>query len=84
LRAAVSFIARDAMQGPPPGSYEIAICKNLFIYFGDDALRHVVSSLVRALSEGGVLLVARSEVPRVRALGHKTREIGPQIQAFCG
>ena len=84
LRSAVSFIARDAMQGPPPGSYEIAICKNLFIYFGDEALRYVVSSLVRALSDDGVLVVARSEVPRVRALGHKTREIGPQIQAFCG
>jgi chemotaxis methyl-accepting protein methylase len=83
LRGAVSFIARDAMQGPPPGSYEIAICKNLFIYFGDDALKHVVASLLRSLSDGGLLLVARSEVPRVRALGHRTREIAPQIQAFC-
>jgi chemotaxis methyl-accepting protein methylase len=82
LRSAVSFVARDAMQGPPPGSYEIAICKNLFIYFGDGALKHVVSSLLRALSEGGVLIVARSEVPRVRALGHAAREIAPQIQAF--
>jgi chemotaxis methyl-accepting protein methylase len=82
LRAAVTFVARDAMQGPPPGSYEIAICKNLFIYFGDDALRHVVSSLLRSLSDGGLLVVARSEVPRVRALGHRTREIAPQIQAF--
>jgi chemotaxis methyl-accepting protein methylase len=82
LRPSVSFVARDAMQGPPPGRYEIAVCKNLFIYFGDDALEQVVASLLGALSDGGVLIVARSEVPRVRALGHRTREIAPQVQAF--
>ncbi len=83
LRPAVSFVARDAMQGPPPGRYEILICKNLFIYFGDEALAHVVSGLLRALAEGGVLIVAKSEIPRVRALGHRTRELSPGVLSFA-
>jgi chemotaxis protein methyltransferase CheR len=83
LRPYVSFVCRDAMQGPPPGQYEIIVCKNLFIYFGDDALVLVVNRLVAALADRGILLVARSEVPRVRALGHRTREMTPGIVGFC-
>jgi chemotaxis methyl-accepting protein methylase len=82
LRTAVSFVVRDAMQGPPPGRYELLVCKNLFIYFGDEALARVVSGLLGALAEGGVLIVARSEIPRVRALGYRTRELTPGVFAF--
>jgi chemotaxis methyl-accepting protein methylase len=82
LRHAVSFVRRDLMQGPPPGQYEIIVCKNLLIYFGDDAGRRVVSLLHDALAENGVLLVARSEVSRVRALGHSAREIASGVTLF--
>jgi chemotaxis methyl-accepting protein methylase len=82
LRRAVSFVRRDLMLGPPPGQYEIIVCKNLLIYFGDDAGRRVVSLLHDALAENGVLLVARSEVSRVRALGHSAREIASGVTLF--
>jgi chemotaxis methyl-accepting protein methylase len=78
----VSFVARDVMTGLPPGSYDLVVCKNLLIYFGDDPAAHVVELLLRALSDGGALVVARSEVPRLRALGARAEEIGPGITVF--
>ncbi len=82
LRGIVSFSVRDALGGPPPGLWELAICKNVLIYMSDDAAERVVSSLLRSLSNDGVLLVARSEVARVRALGHAAEELAPGVTVF--
>jgi chemotaxis protein methyltransferase CheR len=82
LRPSVSFVPRDVMQGPPPGNYEIIVCKNVLIYFGDEAGEHAVGLMLRALADRGVLLVARSEVPRLRAMGHRAEEIAPGVVGF--
>jgi chemotaxis methyl-accepting protein methylase len=82
LRPSVSFVARDAMVGPPPGHYELVVCKNLLIYFGHDAAEKVVELLVRSLADGGLLLVAKSEVPRVKALGYAAEELAPGVAVF--
>ncbi len=82
LRPEVSFVRRDLTLGPPPGHYELIVCKNLLIYFGEDAGRRMVALLFRALAEQGVLVVAKSEVARVRALGHRAEEIAPGVTVF--
>ena len=82
LRARVSFVPRDATLGPPPGSWEIIVCKNLFIYFGDDAFARVLELLMRSLVTDGILLVARSEVPRVRALWPRAEALAPGVTVF--
>lgn len=82
LRSSATFVLRDAMIGPPPGSYEVIICKNVLIYFGDDAAERVLGLLIRALADDGLLIVAKSEVPRVRALGHRADEIAPGVSVF--
>lgn len=82
LRASVSFVVRDAMVGPPPGSYELIFCKNVLIYFGNEAAERAVQLMLRSLASSGVLVVAKSEVPRVKALGHKPEEIGPGVTVF--
>jgi hypothetical protein len=41
-----------------------------------------VQLLLRALADGGFLLVARSEVPRVKALGHRAEELGSGVVVF--
>lgn len=84
LRGSVSFVARDAMIGPPPGHYEIVMCKNLLIYFGNEAAERAVSLLLRSLADGGFLMVAKSEVPRVKALGHRAEELAPGVIVFRG
>lgn len=73
---------RDAMVGPPPGHWEIILCKNVLIYFGDEAAERAVQLMLRGLAEGGVLMVAKSEVPRVRALGHRAEELAPGVTVF--
>ena len=78
----VTFLQRDLMQGPPTGSWDLIVCKNVLIYFGDAAGAAVVKQLVGALSDIGVLLVARSEAPRLRALGLDEIELGAGATAF--
>ena len=82
LAPRVRFVVRDALRGPPPGRYDIVLCKNLLIYFGDAAATQIVARLVQSLAEGGVLLVARSEVPRVRGMRRPAREIAPGVVGF--
>jgi chemotaxis protein methyltransferase CheR len=82
LRAQVSFVTRDVMNGLPPGHYEIIACKNMLIYFGEQARARVIEALLLALTPGGALLVARSEVPLVRALRKASRLIAPGVFMF--
>ena len=78
----VTFQNRDLTQGVPPGRYALIVCKNVLIYFGDEAQDRLVQELLRALTDDGLLLVARSEVPIVRSLGAHAHEIAPNIVAF--
>ena len=80
----VTFVHRDVMQGLPPGRYELVVCKNVLIYFGAEAGRRAVDLLLRSLADDGVLLVARSEVPRLRAMGHRGEEIAGGVTVFRG
>ena len=82
LHGRVSFALRDVTTGLPPGGYEIIVCKNLLIYFGHEAGTRLVDALMRALAPEGVLLVARSEVPRLRAMGHEGRTVAPGVTFF--
>jgi chemotaxis protein methyltransferase CheR len=43
------------------GRFDVIICRNVLIYFNDDTVRRVASSLARALHDGGHLLVGASE-----------------------
>ncbi len=82
LMPMVSFQARDLTRGVPPGRYAVVICKNVLIYFGDEAQERLAAELMRSLTDDGVLLVARSEVPILRGLGAPASEIAPGITAF--
>lgn len=76
------FVLRDVMQGVPRGPYDLVLCKNVLIYFGAAAAKQLVGSIFGALEPGGMLVVARSEVPIVRALGHAAVALGPELTAF--
>jgi chemotaxis protein methyltransferase CheR len=82
LRRAVSFQCRDLTQGMPPGRYDLIVCRNVLIYFGDDAQKRLIADLLNALSNDGVLVVARSEVPIVRANSGRAFEMAPGVAAF--
>lgn len=82
LRARVSFVTRDLLQGGPPGEFDLVVCKNVLIYLGEEAGRRALSVLETALADHGVLLVARSEVPRARAFGLPAQELEPGVVVF--
>ncbi|MGE3674275.1 MAG: CheR family methyltransferase, partial [Polyangiaceae bacterium] len=81
-KLAVTFLQRVLMQGPPAGSWDLIVCKNVLIYFGDAAGAAVAKQLVGALSEVGVLLVALSEAPRLRALGLTEVTLSGSVSGF--
>jgi len=82
LAERVTFVHRDVMQGLPPGHYELVVCKNVLIYFGVEAGRRAVDLLLRSLTDDGMLVVARSEVPRLRAMGLRGEEIVAGVVVF--
>jgi chemotaxis protein methyltransferase CheR len=82
LRRGVSFVRRDLTAGPPPGRFDLVICKNVLIYFGAAARERALLRLLGALGEEGVLVVARSEVPLARAVQSEVVELGAGVIAF--
>jgi chemotaxis protein methyltransferase CheR len=43
------------------GTFDAIVCRNVLIYFGDEAVRQVIATMVAALRPGGVILVGASE-----------------------
>ena len=82
LRSRVSFSARDLLQGGPPGEFDLVAIGHVLIYLGEDAGRRVLAALSTALADQGVLLVARSEVPRARSFGLQALELEPGVVVF--
>lgn len=79
LRASVSFAQRDLLSGPPPGNYDVVVCKNLLIYLSQEAALRVLRALFAALAPAGLLLVARAELPKAKALGLPVVSLAPGI-----
>ena len=79
LRACVSFARRDLLSGPPPGHYDVVVCKNLLIYLSHEAALRVLRALFAALAPGGLLLVARAELPKAKALDLPIVSLAPGI-----
>lgn len=82
LQALVTFEQHELTEGVPAGRYALIVCKNVLLHLGDEAQERLVQSLLGSLTDDGVLLVARAEVPLVLSLGVKTHEIGPKVTAF--
>lgn len=84
VRRGTRFVERDATRGLPTGPHQIVLCKNLLIYFGDEGGERLVGCLRAALAPGGLLLVARSEVSRLRTSGMSAVDLGSGITGFLG
>lgn len=79
LASSVSFVVRDLLQGAPPGNYELIVCKNLLIYLKPEVQGRVLGALFSALAPGGLLLVARAELGRAKALGLPLTALAPGV-----
>lgn len=79
LKASVSFAQRDLLSGPPPGHYDVIVCKNLLIYLSQEAALRVLGTLFAALAPGGFLLVARAELAKAKALDLPIVALAPGV-----
>ncbi len=62
LRARVMFGSHDLLAGPyPKAEYDLILCRNVVIYFNDDAKERIYQGFHTALRPGGVLFVGGTE-----------------------
>jgi chemotaxis methyl-accepting protein methylase len=67
-RRNVTFHVGNVFQ-PPEGAFHGVSCRNLFIYFTEEAIRRALEVFHRILLEGGLLTVGYAEAPSVASLG---------------
>lgn len=61
LKEMVSLFRHNLMEPNPKGQYDCIFVRNVLIYFSRDSKQVVIDNLVRALAEGGYLVVGPSE-----------------------
>ena len=61
LQDLIEFEERNLATGPYPRCFDLIFCRNVLIYFDDDAKADVLRRLVRALKPGAFLFVGYSE-----------------------
>jgi chemotaxis protein methyltransferase CheR len=65
VRDLVSFREHDLVQEEPPRTFDLVICRNLFIYINTEAKQAIFETLGSALEPGGYLTIGMTEtVPR--------------------
>ncbi len=81
FRGNVSFryhnLATSADPAPDHLPFDIILCRNVLIYFAQDAMRTVAERLYRNLNEGGWLLVGHAE-PNTQTFGMFETLAGPE------
>jgi chemotaxis protein methyltransferase CheR len=71
VRTAIRFQKHDLLRDPyPRGPFDLIACRNVVIYFTEQAKERIYAGFVDALSDGGVLFVGGTEaIMRPQALG---------------
>jgi chemotaxis protein methyltransferase CheR len=62
LRSSVTFQRHDLLGDPPGADFDLVLCRNVMMYFTDEAKRGLFASLFGALRAGGCLFVGDAEV----------------------
>lgn len=63
VRTRVTFVRRNLLEGPPEGEapFDVILCRNVLLYFGDEARDRAVEVFHEALRPGGLLLLGHAE-----------------------
>jgi chemotaxis protein methyltransferase CheR len=73
LKRRITFKRHDLLSDPYPKDLDMILCRNVVIYFTDDAKKHIYAGFAEALRPGGVLFVGGSEmIMRSQELGLRT------------
>jgi chemotaxis protein methyltransferase CheR len=62
IRRSISFSQQDLLSDDyPPNTYDLILCRNVVIYFNDEAKERIFRNFWKALRPGGVLFVGGTE-----------------------
>jgi chemotaxis protein methyltransferase CheR len=77
IRAMVSFAQRDLLRDPMPSGFDVIACRNVVIYFTDEAKAKLYRGFANALRPHGTLLIGATEsIAGAKALGLDPRSPG--------
>jgi chemotaxis protein methyltransferase CheR len=62
LHRAIDFRVHDLIDDPYPGSFDLVVCRNVLIYFGEASKRRVLDRLAAAVRPGGHLFLGGTEI----------------------
>jgi len=61
IRRRVRFRREDLLSGFGPDRYDLVVCRNVLISFGDEGQARIARALARALRPGGLLMLGKAE-----------------------
>jgi chemotaxis methyl-accepting protein methylase len=83
IRDMVRFERRDLLTDePPPGLYDLVVCRNVLIYFDRDTQERVFDSFYNALAPGGYLVLGKVET-LLGAARSRFSPIDARERIFC-
>ncbi len=76
LKQRVQFQRHNLLADPYPDSLDLIVCRNVLIYFTDEAKQRIVDRFARALKPGGLLFVGSTE-QFLHNRSESLRSVGP-------
>ncbi len=74
VKKCVEFKEHNLLRDSYPSNYDMIVCRNVLIYFTDDAKTEVYDKFCKALRTGGILFIGSTEqVIDYKDLGYKRR-----------
>jgi chemotaxis protein methyltransferase CheR len=61
LRGAVRFQVHNLLEAPPPGQFDVVLCRNVLLYFSADVRRLVFGRIASAIALDGLLMLGAGE-----------------------
>ncbi|PLS19537.1 chemotaxis protein CheR [Bacillus sp. M6-12] len=60
-RKPITFKQHNLLEDPYPNGYDLIVCRNVMIYFTEEAKKHIFEAFAKALRPGGILFVGATE-----------------------
>ncbi len=74
IKKCVEFKEHNLLRDPYPSNYDMIVCRNVLIYFTDEAKDEVYAKFNASLRQGGILFIGSTEqVISYKELGYKRR-----------
>ena len=74
IKRCVEFREHNLLSDAYPKNYDMIVCRNVLIYFTDEAKRDVYVKFARSLKDGGILFIGSTEqVADYKQIGYKRR-----------